>query len=1014
MAQFARVASEGRSSGVLRFHRKDGSLGWWSVEAVALSPDRLLGYTTDVTALKQAEAEREESHSRMAQLVENIPIAIAMLDTKMNYLMVNQQWLDQYNLGNCDIIGLNHYDVFPEIDDRWKEIHRRCLAGATERCDADTFPRADGSLDFVRWEVRPWYAAPDRIGGLIMNTEVITERKKTEATLRESEQRYRRLFESAKDGILILDAATGMIVDVNPFLIELLGYTHEQFLGKKIWDIGSFADIIANEEAFVVLQRERYVRYEHLPLESNNGSSIDVEFVSNVYEVDGLKVIQCNIRDISARVAAESRRELSIQVLAILNRTNDITQMIKDILLCIKQASGMEAVGLRLHDGDDFPYFETNGFPDSFVELERYLCTRDGNDAVNRDADGHPELACMCGNILRGRVDAQLPFFTAGGSFWSNNTTALLASTTAEERQADTRNRCNGAGYESVALIPLHSGTEIIGLLQLNDHRPGMFTLEQVQFLEGIGASIGVALARRRMADELASEKRLLKTLINTIPDAVYTLDLQGRITLANRTAQSITGDIVDDEQPGHTAHELFPPEIAERLMADIHTVVSSGEPLLNREEILVDLQGNTRWMLESKVPLKNTDGQVVGVVGIAHDITQRKQEEAQRIELEEQLRQQQRLEIVGQLAAGVAHDFNNLLTGITGFTQFAHDDLPTGTAARQDLEEVLALARRAADLTRQLLAFSRRQTLQTVNINLNQQVGDMLKMLGRLIGEHIDLVFHPAADLGAVNADVGQIEQVLVNLVVNARDAMVGGGKLTISTGNVELDEDYASNHLGTLPGQYVMLAVVDNGCGMDASILEHIFEPFYSTKGVGKGTGLGLATVYGIVKQHGGNIWVYSEVGTGTTFKVYLPRIIDEMSNESAPVPAELITGTETILIVEDNAAVLEVTRRVLERHGYRVLTAALPTRATEILDEHGDDIELLLTDIVMPEYSGRELFQTAQAKYPHLQVLYMSGYTDDAIIHHGILDEGTPFIQKPFTSDALLRMVRAALKG
>ena len=381
---------------------------------------------------------------------------------------------------------------------------------------------------------------------------------------------------------------------------------------------------------------------------------------------------------------------------------------------------------------------------------------------------------------------------------------------------------------------------------------------------------------------------------------------------------------------------------------------------------------------------------------------------------LEEQLRQSHKMEAVGRLAGGVAHDFNNVLMGISGFTEFAMDAAPADSTMREDLAEVLTLAERAADLTRQLLAFSRRQTLQPVVLDVNQLVGNMAKMLKRLIGEDIDLVFVPAEDLGSVKADRGQTEQVVMNLAVNARDAMPDGGKLTIETANVTLDEEYARTHEDVTPGAYVMLAVTDTGCGMDEETRQRMFEPFFTTKEQGQGTGLGLATVYGIVKQHGGSIWVYSEPGKGTSFKVYLPRVEEADVAEAIAAPAESLSGTETVLVVEDEAAVREIVERMLQARGYRILTEGTPAEADAMLAEHGAEIALLLTDVVLPDGNGRQIYESTRDAYPDLRVLYMSGYTDNAIAHHGVLDPGTAFIGKPFTPDALARKVREALGG
>lgn len=394
-------------------------------------------------------------------------------------------------------------------------------------------------------------------------------------------------------------------------------------------------------------------------------------------------------------------------------------------------------------------------------------------------------------------------------------------------------------------------------------------------------------------------------------------------------------------------------------------------------------------------------------------EIEDHKRTEAERVRLETQLLHSQKLEAVGRLAGGIAHDFNNLLTAIIGYSEMALRDAEDRGKLRNDVEEIRKAADRAASLTRQLLAFSRRQVLQPKVLDVNAVVRDVDKMLRRLIGEDVDLVTVLTEDIGRIKADPGQIEQVLMNLAVNAKDAMPKGGKLTIETANVELDEAYARAHTSVIPGPYVLVALSDTGHGMDAETQAKIFEPFFTTKEKGKGTGLGLSMVYGIVKQSGGNIWVYSEPGKGTTFKVYFPRVEDavEVPRIAAPAVSRL-QGSEVVLLAEDEEAVRELARDILERNGYTVLAASEGAEALGIAQAHEGEIHLLLTDVVMPGMRGRDLFERLAPLRPGLNVLYMSGYTDNAVVHQGILVPGTHFLQKPFTPDALLRKVREVL--
>ncbi len=418
------------------------------------------------------------------------------------------------------------------------------------------------------------------------------------------------------------------------------------------------------------------------------------------------------------------------------------------------------------------------------------------------------------------------------------------------------------------------------------------------------------------------------------------------------------------------------------------------------------DPDGSVRWIQETIIPIADERGVVARLDGVARDITEQRR-------LEEQLRQSQKMEAIGQLAGGVAHDFNNILTAIMGYGELLLEDLGPDDRRRGDVLEIRKAAERAAALTRQLLAFSRKQVLEPRVLDLNEVVTNLDKMLRRLIGEDVELRTVLGSDLGAVRADAGQLEQVIVNLAVNARDAMPRGGKLTIETADVELDGEYAARHVGVTPGRYVMIAVSDTGIGMDEGTKARIFEPFFSTKGPVKGTGLGLSTVYGIVKQSGGNIWVYSELGRGTTFKIYLPRV-DEPAEALRPSaePAAGLRGSETILLVEDDEPLRVLARRTLTSRGYTVLEADRGATALRVAREHREPIHLMLTDVVMPEMAGHEVARQLRNSHPETLVLYMSGYTDETIVHHGVLEPGIAYLQKPFTPEALARKVREML--
>jgi len=509
---------------------------------------------------------------------------------------------------------------------------------------------------------------------------------------------------------------------------------------------------------------------------------------------------------------------------------------------------------------------------------------------------------------------------------------------------------------------------------------------------------------RRKAEAALRESEERYRTLVEGVRDIIFALSPEGTIASLNPAFETITG-LRREEWVGQPFERLVHPEDLPLALELLGRVVR-GEVRPASQFRVRTAKGDYRVGEFSATPQLH-EGRLVGILGIGRDVTER-------VQLEQQLRQAQKMEAVGRLAGGIAHDFNNILTAITGYADLLLEDLGATDPRRQDADEIHKAADRAAGLTRQLLAFSRQQVLQPTVLEVNKLVSDLEKMLRRLLGEDVELGTRLAPTTGRVKADPGQLEQVIMNLAVNARDAMPNGGKLTLETGNVDLDEAYAADHYPARAGPFVLLAVSDTGIGMSEETQAHMFEPFFTTKEKGKGTGLGLATVYGIIKQSGGFIWVYSEVGHGTTFKLYLPRVeeLAERASQPAQAPARAARGTETVLVVEDEAPVRSVARQVLERHGYTVLEAPSAEAALDIATRYSGTIHLLLTDVVMPGLNGRELASRLATMRPDARVIFMSGYTDDAVTRHGVLEPGSAYVQKPFTPDAIARKVRELL--
>ncbi|MDA3864393.1 MAG: PAS domain S-box protein [Deltaproteobacteria bacterium] len=715
----------------------------------------------------------------------------------------------------------------------------------------------------------------------------ITDRKQAEEDLRKRESHFRTLVNTIPDLIWLKDA-DGVFLSCNKGFERLFGVGEADIIGKTDYDFidKDQADFFRENDRKAMALGGPRSNDEQITFADNGHKAFLETIKTPMFDTDGKLIGILGIgRDITERKQAETYREMGREILQILNEPGDLQESIQRVLATLKTRTGFDAVGLRLQDNDDFPYFVQDGFSQDFLLTENTLVERDKDGDVCRDKDGNIRLECTCGLVISGKTDPSNPLFTQGGSSWVNDSFTLLNLPSDQDPRLHPRNNCIHQGYASVALIPIRTKDQIVGLIQLNDKRNDRFTLESIEILEGIAAHIGSALMRNRA--------------------------------------------------------------------------------------------------------------------------------EEQQEKMQAQLIQAQKMESVGRLAGGVAHDFNNMLSVILGNADMILDEMDPGQPFHEDLTEIRKAGKRSANLTRQLVAFARKQTIAPKVIDLNETIESMLIMLRRLIGEDINLSWRPGKKVWPVKMDPTQIDQILANLCVNARDAIAGVGKLTIQTVNTTFDSDYCAEHLGFVTGDFVMLALSDSGCGMNQETLANLFEPFFTTKEVGKGTGLGLATVYGIVKQNDGFINVYSELGQGTTFKVYLSRHLDKKGFETkeSRLPAAA-RGNETVLLVEDEPAILKIATTILKLEGYTVVAAGTPGEAIYLAKEHAGDIHLLLTDVVMPEMNGRDLAKNILSLYPQLKLLFMSGYTANVIAYQGILDEGVNFIQKPFSKRELTVKVQEVL--
>jgi two-component system, cell cycle sensor histidine kinase and response regulator CckA len=628
------------------------------------------------------------------------------------------------------------------------------------------------------------------------------------------------------------------------------------------------------------------------------------------------------------------------------------------------------------------------------------LLNEDGNSLVIRDAIGFP--AAMIGTFAL--VEGQ-----GLSTYVVKEKQAAIVEDFHTEKRFEVPPVIFREGIISAVSVPMLLGEQVFGVMIGHTRSRRRFSAEEIDLYQSLANQAAVAIKNVIHFESLLDSEKRFRTLIDFAADAIYLADTNGRLVDVNEQACLSLG-YGRDELLAMTVGDIDPDAREKDDMGNLWQVLTPGQPvtITNRHR----RKNGTVFPVEIRVVRIPLHGDNY-ILGFARDVSERQRAAMEQQKLQEQLAQAQKMESVGRLAGGVAHDFNNMLSVILGYAEILMADSRLDNAIRVKVGEIRSAAQRSVDLTRQLLGFARRQTVTPKILSLNDTVSSMHSMLRRLIGENIELSWVPGVDLWPLNIDPAQVDQILANLCVNASDAIGGVGRILIETKNVVIEQDYCDQHTGYLPGEYVKLMVSDNGCGIESESLSLIFEPFFTTKSQGKGTGLGLATVYGIVRQNNGFINVYSEPGTGTTFTVYLPPYAGKGGRLAlAPDPVEICKGFETILLVEDEPAVLDLTRRLLEKLGYRVLPAVSPSEAIRLAEEHGEEISLLMTDVIMPEMNGRELSRRLLSLNPKIGRLFMSGYTANIIAHHGVLEGGINFIQKPFTLGDLAAKLQEVL--
>ena len=799
----------------------------------------------------------------------------------------------------------------------------------------------------------------------------MSQKMVTEPGTRLGAHQLASLLDSTQELIAIL-GSDGTVLFANEAFRHSLGYNPEELLGRSIHAIVHAADVAhIRERLQEVAALPGSSDRERCRLRTRDCSWRWFELVChNRLDDSGIEGILLNAQDVTALQRMESERQVISDVVHALNQTSNLDQLLTGIHDALKRVVSAQNCFVALHD----PEHDTFEFPFFADEYD----TAPPPQRVGR--------SCTAYVFRTGRA-------------------MLIPQCDFDRLAALGEVELVGSPSPAWLGVPLKTPTATIGVLVVQHYQnENAYDIRDLEFLDSVGGHIALAIERRRAEEELRKNESILRLLFEHNPMPTWLYEVESlRFLRVNHAAVQLYGYSYEEFEK-ISILAIRPDSERDKAVAYVR-------------EMEDGTQEHGFWLHQAK------DGKTFEVEIISHALVYAgkrvrlvvAQDISERRNLELQLRQALKMEAIGRLAGGVAHDFNNLLMVIKGHTELLLNVLPPSDHVARKIEQIDRSADRAAALTRQLLAFSRMQVLQPQVINLNSIVEEMGKLLPRLIGEDIELVVRPAEELGAIRADASQMEQIIMNLAVNSRDAMPNGGKLFIETRNADLDQTYTASHPLMKPGAYIQLTVSDTGCGMDEETQSHIFEPFFTTKEKGKGTGLGLATVYGIVKQSGGFIWVYSELGKGTSFKIYLPRVdqVEEHSGAATPT-AEVPTGSETILLTEDEQDVREIAREFLESGGYKVVEAKDASEAVQLARQHSGAIDLLVTDMVMPGMTGQELAVQLQREYPGLCIVFMSGYSEHAATEMANADPAVRLLSKPFSRGALLRTVREILRS
>ena len=1022
----------------------------------------LLGTGRDITERKKAEEEIARLAMEWQSTFDSVNDSIWLLDADSRIIRTNRMAEKTFGRPAKEIIGKHCWEIGHGMQEPFYECPILRMRKILQR-ETMELPIEDRCFEVT---VDPILDGNGNFAGAVHIVSDITERKRTEKALNEGEKRYRTLFEQSYDAMMTLAPPSWRFTTANPAALSLFEMKSlDQFLELRPWDVspkrqpdgGLSSDKALEMIEIAMSQGSHFFEWTHRSL---NGRIVPCSVLLSKMEMSGQVFLQATMRNITLRKRAEEALQESHEILSLFIKHSPIYAYLKEVtptesLVLWASDNFQEMIGIpgsqmvgKKMDELFLPEFARKISQDDWDVVSKGEVLRIDEELNNRKyktikfpiATGRKKL--LAGYTIDiteiKRVEEELRESEAMFRALFNEHAAIKLLIDPQDGRIVDANKAAVAFYGwpreqllNMKILEINTlppedikknmeevRSEKRGYFEFQ-HRCADGTIRDVAVLSSkidvkgrvLLHSIVQDISERKRAE---AEIHRLQTAIEQSGDTVVVTSRTGTIQYVNAAFEQLTG-YSRDEVLGLTPSLLKSGEQDEGFYRDLWATITSGRTwrgrMVNRRK-----DGDIYTEESTISPIYDSAGEITNFMAVKRDITDKLRIIREKELLEVQLTQSQKLESVGRLAGGVAHDFNNMLGVILGYGEIVLKKLLYGDPLRADVEQIVKAGNRSAGLIRQLLAFSRKQTLQPEVLNLNDQLHHLEKMLRRLISEDIDIKMALADDLASVLIDPVQFDQIIINIAVNARDAMPTGGKLIIETENVGIDELYAKIHQGVLPGEYVLISLTDSGCGMDKKILAQIFEPFFTTKEKGKGTGMGLATVYGIVKQSGGNIWAYSEPGQGTTFKIYLPQTHAKPQEQKTALKTEehVIGNGRSVLVVEDDEALRELLLTILTMLGFGVFIAANGGEALLLTEEQGLKPDLLITDVVMPGMSGALLVERLRRNQPELKVLFMSGYTENAIVHHGVLEPGIPFIQKPFSFQRISDTIRKVLQS